>query len=74
MTKQEQELLDDIRALVEQAIELCDSDKTPKICAFRSTPKGFVALRDDILNRVANQGLTIAQAMQDVEREYSHKD
>lgn len=64
------ENLDRLKELIKAELELCESISTPIVCEMNN-PENYEELERFIINKVAHQGLTIGQAILEIEREYN---
>ncbi len=70
-TKSDVFLIKELHAAIELHLDQCDSDKTPKLCEFRSTEEGRKILLNEIANRIITSGGTIEFHMGKIEKEYT---
>ena len=60
-----------LRTLVRAELNLCDSSKTPYICAIHSNIEQSGILEKNITDMVQDYGLTISQCIVRLERDYN---
>ena len=60
-----------LRTLVKAELNLCDSTRTPYICAIHSDMEQSGVLETNIVDMVQKYGLTIGQCISRLEREYN---
>jgi hypothetical protein len=56
---------------IRDALQACDSDLMPNVCAMRSTPEGLERVVASCLEKIKFQGGTIANALLDIERSFN---
>lgn len=57
----------EVRIAIKQALDKCDSAKTPKVCALKSTQKGYLKVESDILSMMLKNNFTPSEAIAHVE-------
>lgn len=67
MNPEEKELISLIRAHLNN----CDPVTTPAVCEMKGTARGLKQMEDDILARCAARGLSVGQAVLEIEHEYN---
>lgn len=65
------ENIDKLKALIQAELNLCNSDKTPTVCAMSGDADLYAGLERMIIDRVKNHGLSIGEAITEIEREYN---
>ncbi|MCH2044827.1 MAG: hypothetical protein MK212_11980 [Saprospiraceae bacterium] len=70
--KKFEEKLKTLRIQIQSFIDKCDSNLTPKLCQFRSTDQGREKLAQYIEDKILQAGLSILEAMLEIEREFNH--
>lgn len=63
--------LSELRNLIQAHLNNCDPITTPTVCEMKATMEGSKQLEDDILARCASRGLSVGQAVLEIEREYN---
>ena len=71
-----EQLLNDLKVEINAQLDQCKEDGqgrtfTPKICSFIRTEKGREKIVQLIINYVAEEGMTIAEAINEIERDYN---
>ena len=64
--------LTELRQLITAHLNTCDPITTPTVCEMKATLEGAKQLEADILARCANRGLSVGQAVLEIEHEYSN--
>lgn len=68
-------LLEDLKIEINAQLEQCKEDEkgtfTPKVCSFITTPEGREKIVQLIINYVAQEGMTIAEAINEIERDFN---
>ncbi len=64
------ENLERLKELIKAELELCDAISTPTVCEM-NTIENYAELERLIINKVAHQGLSIGQAIVELEKEYN---
>lgn len=63
--------VDDLRSMVHDLLQNCDSRTTPRICSRTSTPQGYLQVEQEIINMVMSDSeTTIQTAIIHLESEY----
>jgi hypothetical protein len=65
------EKIDELKTLIKTELDLCDVKKTPTVCAISSTPEEYEDLEKMIIEKIKTEGLSIGQAIVEVEKEYN---
>lgn len=60
-----------VKALIRAQLEYCDVETTPKLCELLMFPENRPKLERQILDYIKEDGLTIAEAILQVERDYN---
>ena len=70
-----EQLLKDLKIEINAQLDQCTEDEggtfTPKVCSFISTPKGREKVEQWIINLVAEEGMTIAEAINEIEQDFN---
>ena len=64
-------LEDALRNSIEQQLQYCDPETTPKLCELLTVEENRDNIKDDVVHYVKKDGLSIAQAIVQVERDYN---
>ena len=68
-------LLEDLRIEINAQLDQCQEDEqgtfTPKVCSFIRTDEGREKVVQLIINYVAEEGMTIAEAINEIERDFN---
>lgn len=71
-----QELLDKLKAAINRQLDQCEEDDsgtfTPKVCSFIAEPGGRDKVVQVVINYVAQEGMTIAEAIDHIERDFNN--
>ena len=65
------EQLNKLKEAISQELEFCNADVTPNICAMISTVAGKTKIVDLVCEYVGNNGMSISEALVEIERERS---
>ena len=60
-----------VKALIRAQLEYCDMETTPKLCELLSYPENRPKLERQILDYIKEDGLSIAEAILQVERDHN---
>ena len=60
-----------VKTLIKAQLEYCDVATTPRLCELLSYPDNRPKLERQILDYIREDGLTIAEAILQVERDYN---
>lgn len=63
--------LKELKQLIHAHLNECDFILTPTICEMKDTDKGKAELEEKILKRILERGITVGQAVNEIEREYN---
>lgn len=63
--------LKELKQLIHAHLNECDNILTPTICEMKETEKGKKELEQRILEVIIKRGLTVGQAVNEIEREYN---
>ncbi|MCB9352894.1 MAG: hypothetical protein H6573_36230 [Lewinellaceae bacterium] len=70
-----EQLLNDLKIEINAQLDQCQDDGkgtfTPKICSFIRTEEGRKKIVQLIINYVAEEGMTIAESINEIERDYN---
>lgn len=70
-----QAILDKLKSAINAQLDQCQEDETgtftPKVCHFIRTPPGREKIVQLIINYVAQEGMTIAEAIDHIERDFN---
>ena len=71
-----EQLLEDLKTEINAQLDQCKEDDkgrtfTPKICSFIRTDKGREKIVQLVINYVAEEGMTIAESINEIERDYN---
>ena len=69
LTKEQK--LEKLRILAKAELDLCDSDKTPYVCAINQDESKVSSLIDDIIKLISKHGLTVGQSIVRIERDFN---
>ena len=64
--------LAELRQLIQSHLNNCDPITTPTVCEMKATMEGSKQLEDDIVARCAARGISVGQAVLEIEHEYSN--
>lgn len=67
----ENKKLNELKALIRNHLNECDNVNLPTICEMKSTKEGYEKLEQNVINRIGEQGLTLGQALIQIEKEYN---
>lgn len=65
------EKLKELKDLIHSHLNACDKILTPTICEMKDTPEGKASLEEMILKRILERGITVGQAINEIEKEYN---
>lgn len=65
------EKLKELKELIHSHLSACDKILTPTICEMKDSPEGKVELEQMILTRILERGITVGQAINEIEKEYN---
>ena len=65
------EKLKELKQLIHSHLQQCDKILTPTICEMKDTPSGKSELEEMILSRILERGITVGQAINEIEKEYN---
>jgi len=65
------EKLKELKNLIHSHLNVCDKILTPTICEMKDSPEGKAELEQMILTRILERGITVGQAINDIEKEYN---
>ncbi len=60
-----------LKKLISLELKHCSAGNTPYVCNEKSTPEGYQKIEQLIINLIDNNGLTISQAIIEIERTYN---
>ena len=67
--------MNDLKIEINAQLDQCKEDEggtfTPKVCSFISTSQGREKVEQWIINLVAEEGMTIAEAINEIERDFN---
>lgn len=63
--------LTELSQLIRAHLNNCDPITTPTVCEMKATMEGAKQLEDDILSRCAQRGLSVGEAVLEIEHEYN---
>lgn len=70
-----QDLLNDLKIAINEQLDQCEEDDTgtftPKVCSFINKPGGREKIVQLVVNYVAEEGMTIAEAIDHIERDFN---
>jgi hypothetical protein len=66
-----QNKLKELKQLIHIHLEECDTITTPTICEMKTTPEGKLKLEDKILKHILERGVTVGQAVNEIEKEFN---
>lgn len=61
----------ELQALINSYLNECDTILTPTICQMKATPEGRKQIEESIISRIVQKGITVGQAINEIEREYN---
>lgn len=61
----------ELRRLITAHLNSCDPVTTPAVCEMKATADGIRQLEDDIIARCSSRGLSVGQAVLEIERQYN---
>jgi len=61
--------MDQLRALIKTELDLCDATSTPYVCALKA--KNYEKVESMIIDKVAKEGHSVNTAITALEREYN---
>ena len=71
-----EQLLEDLKTEINAQLDQCQDEGkgtfTPKICSFIRTKEGRAKIVQLIINYVAEEGMMIAEAINEIERDYNN--
>jgi len=65
------ELLAELRTMIEIQLELCEPEDTPVVCRMKQDGEGKEKLAKLIIKEVTENGLTVSQAIIEIERQFN---
>jgi hypothetical protein len=65
------EKLKELKQLIHSHLESCDKILTPTICEMKDSKEGKSELEEKVLKRILERGITVGQAINEIEREYN---
>jgi len=63
--------LEKLKILIKAELDLCNKDKTPTVCSLSSDSDEYPKLEQMIIDRISIEGLSISQAIVEIERTYN---